>query len=195
MATKRSNRKPLVIGEALRALASVMTIPWPRAEWTTDRERYPNEYAIDAEYFLDEARCRWDELLLDCPDGPPPGDPLEILAGYRTLTINLAVLLEVLEADGWYRPGGQATAGQTSGQLRRSVRDARRALIKGILQGLPPFNQRHPTALQTIERVCEELWILGTSEQADASPVLRTCREVKPSTVAADLRWVSRKQK
>jgi hypothetical protein len=150
----------------------------------------------DADAGTDDAAM--DDLLKDWPGGvligiapesvPPEYSPAE----FWEFMTNIMALVVPLREDGWQQPDpGHAAGGRTSGASRRSVRTARRDLVREILLGLPEAYRRNPTNRRTIGRVHEQLWLRGAGADADASPVLRSCRTVTIRTVAEDLRKIS----
>jgi hypothetical protein len=104
----------------------------------------------------------------------------------------LLALAEVLLQAGWQPPGMTAAAGRASAARRHGIAAIRRILVAGILQTLPVRYRRAPTSLATIDRVHQELQRWGNSEHAGSSIVLKSCRTVADSTVADDLRQISR---
>jgi hypothetical protein len=104
----------------------------------------------------------------------------------------LLALVDTLLAEGWLPPGGHAAAGKASAATRHGIQALRRILIEhAILPKLPKMRRKRLTSPLTVEKVHEELWLLGDHEHAGNSPVLKSCRKVAKSTVAEDLRQIS----
>jgi hypothetical protein len=199
--TRQAKRppQPRVIGKALIELAERMTLdPMPPSSVRLEDIYGPCIELDDESANMGTGDAELDDLLRDWPGGgligiapediPPEYSP----AAFWKLMKTMMALVVTLREDGWYQPSDTARAGQVSALRRRGIRDVRRDLIRGILQRLPALYRAHPTSLLTIERVREELWLLGTDPNAGSSPVLKSCREVSARTIKDDLRHISR---